>query len=201
MVGAFLEAIRATIQPCTFLLLAPIATVVVVSGARWWSLLAANAAAVPGGWLLAANWWVLDGVLLRLSGIVFALVVTAVAWAVVGGRPDLLRRPVILVPAVAAMSFLASLWWRPCVGNELGVILTDAQHDLRGQLPGMTAYMLGAMWPLAAIVLARTAIDPDRRISVVVSASSAAFAMVIGVALALGRHGDVVVTLTRWTQS
>ncbi len=201
MIGAFLEAIRATVQPCTFLLLAPTAVVVVVAGARWWSLVAANAAAVFGGWLLAANWWILDGGLLRLSGIVFAIVVTTIAGAAVVGRPDLLRRPVTLVPAVAAMSFLASLWWRPCVGNELGVILTEAQRDLSGELPGMTAYMLGAMWPLAAIVLARIAIAPVRRTSVAVLAASTSFAVVIGVALALGRHGDVVVTLTRWTQS
>lgn len=201
MVGAFLEAIRATIQPCTFLLLAPIAALVIVAGARWWSLAAATAATVLGGWLVAANWWVLDGWLLRLSGAVFAVAVTAVAWAAVDHRLDPLRRPAFVVPVVAAMSFVASLWWRPCVGKELGVILTGAQHDLPGQLPGMTAYMLGAMWPLTAIVLGRVAIAPGRRAALSMIAVATSLAAVIGVALVLGRHGDVVITLTRWTRS
>jgi len=197
MIGTFAEAVRATLQPCTFLLLVPALAAVLVAGSAWSSLAAAAVGAVLGGWLVAANWWVLTGVALQISAALAfaAFVAFLAAWYV--PRLAGLRRPGVLAAFTGATTLLATQWWRPCVGEELGAILTESQTALIGQLPGMTAYMLGAMLPVVAIVLLLRSVDP-----VCLQFAAIPAAVVgAGVAAALvgGRHDEVVVALTRWT--
>lgn len=199
MFGAFAEAIRATAQPCTFLLVVPIAVVVLATGARWRATVAASGAAIVGGWLVASNWFILDGWQLQLSAGVAIVAIVAVAAAPFDQRLASLGGDRVRVPVAAGVSLLATMWWRPCVGEELGSILTDAQTGLAGQVPGMTAYMLGAMTPVAIIALAVNAAGPAQRRRAAVGALAATFGLVIVGALAIGRHDSVVVTLTRWT--
>lgn len=202
MIGPFVEAVRASSQPCTVLLVLPSLTAVLAVRARWSALFAALVAAVVGGWLVAANWYVLDGWTLRLSA---SVVVVALGLVVAGARREAwhaLRGRSVAAAIGGGSTLVATMWWRPCVGDELGSILTAAQHggaDLVGQLVPMLSYMVGAMVPVIAAALVVRLVEPGPT----ASSSIAVVAGLVGAALAaslvLGHHDDVVVTLTRWT--
>jgi len=195
--GAFAEAIRATVQPCTFLLIIPIVVVVLATGARWRPTVAAVGATIVGGLLLASNWFILDGWQLQVSAGVAVAAIVAVAAAPFDDRLISLRNDRVAAPVAAGVSLLATMWWRPCVGEELGAILTDAQTGLAGQIPGMTAYMVGSMLPVLIVALAVNVVGPVARQRAAVG--SGVVGLVVVGALAVGRHDSVVVTLTKWT--
>ncbi len=197
MFDAFGEAVRATTQPCTFLLVAPTLVGVMLVGATGAALGAALVAAILGGWLLAGNWWVLDGEWLQVSAAVLLAGIVVVAASYRVDRLEAVRRPTAAAGASFATTLLASLWWRPCVGQELGSILTSSQSDVVGQLPGMAAYMLGTMVPVVALVLVVRAIEPRRPERLAFAAAT--LGIVIAGSLVLGRHDTVIVTLTRWS--
>ena len=197
MPGAFAEAIRATVQPCTFLLIIPIVVVVLATGARGRPTVAAVGATIVGGLLLASNWFILDGWQLQVSAGVAVAAIVAVAAAPFDDRLISLRNDRVAAPVAAGVSLLATMWWRPCVGEELGAILTDAQTGLAGQIPGMTAYMVGSMLPVLIVALAVNVVGPVARQRAAVG--SGVVGLVVVGALAVGRHDSVVVTLTKWT--
>jgi hypothetical protein len=199
MLPAFLEAIRATTQPCTLLLLLPPLVVAVVTRGRWTPFAAICAGAVLGGWLFIANVVALSDTQLQISGLLAASAIGAAAAA-----PNVRRlRWADTAPAqtltAGAVTFIATLWWRPCIGRELGAILTSSRRGLPAQLPGISAYMLGAMVPVLAVLLMMRAIEPSpttaRRGAVV----AAAIGVFVAGAMALGRHDELVTTLTHWT--
>jgi uncharacterized membrane protein required for colicin V production len=201
MLSAFAEAIRATTQPCTLLLLALPLTMAVITRGRWAPFLAMCVGAVLGGWLFIANVVALSETWLRLSGVVVAsilAIVLAVPALTEAGWAD---RAGVRAAAAGAVTFIATLWWRPCIGSELGTILTASRHGLAAQLPGITAYMLGAMVPVLAVVLIIRAIDPPPPRAQVLSRMAGLLGLVIAGALAIGRHDDLVTALTRWTTS
>jgi cytochrome c biogenesis protein CcdA len=198
---AFFEAIRATTQPCTLLLLTPPVVMAIVTRGRWAPFAAICVGAVLGGWLFVANVVALDDRQLQLSGLFVAAVI-----AVVVAAPNVTRlapadTPTSRTVAAGAVTFTATLWWRPCIGTELGAILTASRRGLTGQLPGISAYMLGAMMPVLVVVLVMRAIDPSalasRRATIVASVAG----VVVAGALAVGRHDELVTTLTRWSTS
>ena len=202
MIGPFAEAVRATTQPCTFLLVAPALVGVLAARARWSALVATLGAALVGGWLVAANRFVLDGGLLRWSAV---LVVVVLCAAAVGSRTAATRwlgSPAAGAAVAGGTTLLATMWWRPCVGDELGAILTAAQDGggaLAGQLLPIAAYMVGAMVPVALVVAGVRLVEPSSATIDVVVRVAAVVGIVVAGALVLGRHDDVVVTLTRWT--
>jgi cytochrome c-type biogenesis protein len=187
VVGPFAEAVRATVQPCSFLLIVPAVTAVAAARASWQALLWVAGATVLGGWALVANEWILDGWWLRLSAVavMVGLVALAAGWehAWVAG----------------AIAVIASQWWRPCVGDELGAILNGAQDGIAGELVPMTAYMFGVTLPVAAIVAVRYAFEPPPRLLTQCTRVFAAIGVVIAGFLVAGRHESVTTTLTRWT--
>lgn len=204
--GPFAEALRATFQPCTVLLVVPTVTAVVAGRARWQGTLAAAASLIVGGWILLDNRFVLEGWMLRASA---GLVVVALVALVVFASPEfrgrvpaagpMFQRPWPQAALVGAITLAASLWWRPCVGEQLGAILNGAQEGIGGQLVPMAAYMLGTFAPVALVVAVRYAADPPARLLATSAWFAAAAGIVVAGALVAGRHGDVVVTLTRWT--
>lgn len=203
VVGPFAEAVRATAQPCTFLLIVPTMAAVVACRARWQALVATVVAGTVGGWVLIDNRWILDGWLLRASAAVAIALFAVLAFQPLRSRvPGLARgleRDLSLAGIVGVITFTATLWWRPCVGEELGAILNGAQAGTVGQLVPMAAYMLGALVPVAAVVALRYALPPPGRALEAVAWASAALGIVISTSLLAGRHDDVVVALTRWT--
>ncbi len=199
MIGAFAEAVRATLQPCTLLLLVPALAVVVATRCRWWSLVAAAGAAVIGGWSLAAGWIVLDGFWLQWSAVFVLAVLLLAVLGPVRPRFGWAADARFEAPAVGGVTLLATLWWRPCVGTELGAILTASRGDLAGQLAGMAAYMLGALVPVALVVLLVRTIDLRGRRLTATAWAGGALGIVVAGALAVGRHDEVVGVLDRLT--
>ena len=199
MLGPFVEAVRATAQPCTFLLIAPMAIAVVCARARWSALLAAVGAAIVGGWLLAANWFLLDGAMLAVSAIVVIVLLGVLAIPQVGRRWPIVAEDRSRAAIVGTVTLVATMWWRPCVGSELGSILTASQDGVSGELFPMAVYMIGASVPVVAIALAYAAVEPSERYADALSWAAYAGAIVVAGSLALGQHDQVVVALTRWT--
>lgn len=195
--GPFVEAVRATWQPCTFLLVVPVTATAVVVGNRWRSLVAILIAAIVGGWLVAANWFVLDGVLLRLAALGAALALVAAVLLRARDRVPASERAAASV--AGAVTLLATMWWRPCVGDELGSILTGAQRDLGGELWPMALYMIGAMVPIMIVALAQHAIRPTERAQRIGTRVALGVGLAVMSSLVGGQHDRVVVTLTRWT--
>ena len=132
VVGPFSEALRSTIQPCTFLLLAPVMLVVVAARLRLQAVIAAFGAGILGGWVFADNTFVLDGWWLRLSALPVLGVFVGLAIPAVGDRFPRLRGTTAGALGTGFVTAGATLWWRPCVGNELRTILTDAQSGVVG---------------------------------------------------------------------
>jgi cytochrome c biogenesis protein CcdA len=91
------------------------------------------------------------------------------------------------------------MWWRPCVGAELGAILNGAQDGLAGEVVPMAAYMLGAILPVAVVVAISRAVQPPERATTVLAWGAVAVGLVVAASLVAGQHDEVVVTLTRWT--
>lgn len=202
VVGPFAEAVRSTVQPCTFLLIVPTFAAVVAARAGWRALVGAALAAVAGGWLLADNSFLLEGAWLRISA-AFVVIATAALVAPLD-RMDARSAGRFAAPwtragIVSFVALVATQWWRPCVGEELGVILSASQDDIGGQLLPMAVYMLGAMVPVAAAVAVRYAVEPATRALTVAASCAALVGIVVAGFLVVGRHESVVVTLTQWT--
>ena len=203
VVAPFAEAVRATVQPCTFLLIVPTLTAVIAGRARWQVLIGAVGAAIVGGWLLADNEFLLEGALLRVSAVAVVIATAVLVAPLLGDRlprsPESLGRPWVQSGIVAFIVLIATQWWRPCVGTELGAILSDAQFDLTGQLIPMAFYMLGAMVPVAVTVAIRYALEPGDRLQAALGNAAATIGLVIALFLVAGQHESVTATLTRWT--
>lgn len=201
MLPAFAEAIRATTQPCTLLLvLVPVIMTIVTRG-RWPPFVAMCIGAVLGGWLVLANVVVLSDSQLQVSG---GLVVVVLATMLASPALSWLRwaqQPWAQTAAAGVVTFVATQWWRPCIGSELGSILTASRDGLARQLPGMAAYMLGAMIPVLVAVLITRAIDPSSARALVAGRIAAVVGVIVAGALAIGRHDELVTALTRWTTS
>lgn len=201
MFASFAEAIRATTQPCTLLLLLPAIVMAIVTCGRWLAFAAICVGAVLGGWLFVANVVALDGWQLQLSGL---LVVTAIGLALIAPSVRQLNWAATSGAQAAlagVVTFVATLWWRPCIGAELGAILTGARTSVAGELPGITAYMLGTMVPVLAVVLVVRAIDPSPTATRRIGWCASGVGLVVAAAMAAGRHDELVTTLTRWTTS
>lgn len=199
MIAAFAEAIRATTQPCTLLLLLPAMLMAVSTRGRWAPFGAVCLGAVTGGWLFIANVVSLSDAQLQLTGAVVALAIGSIMAAPYVSWLGWAQRPPVQTVMAAGVSFVATLWWRPCIGAELGSILTASRHGVAGQLPGITAYMLGAMLPVLGVVLIMRAIDPSPSATQRASLVAGGVGLVVAGALAIGRHDQLVTTLTRWT--
>jgi len=201
MLPAFAEAIRATTQPCTLLLLLPSLIMAVVTQGRWAPFAAMCLAAVLGGWIFAANVVALSDVELQVSGMLVVIVLVTLLVAPAVSWLAWAQNPLAQTGAAGLVTFVATQWWRPCIGSELGSILTASQNGLAGQLPGMAAYMLGAMIPVLVVVLIVRTIDPSPRSALVAGRIAGATGLIVAGALAVGRHDELVTALTRWTTS
>ncbi len=199
MIPAFLEAIRASTQPCTLLLVLPSILMAIVTRGRWAPFAAICVGAVFGGWLFIANVVLLSDAQLQISGVLVIGVITLVIVAPYLGSLTWAQGTAFQTGAAGAVAFVATLWWRPCIGAELGTILTASRNGVGAQLPGIAAYMLGALVPVLVVVLIMRAIDPSAHMAQRASLAAGVVAVVIAGALAVGRHDELVTALTRWT--
>lgn len=198
LVAAGLEAVRATVLPCSFLLVVPAALAVVSTGASRVAIAATGLAAVAGGWLaVSADGLAGDGVTRVLAVAVLAAVGLAVYSAADNWQKP--PRPVVHGALAVVATGAGTLWWRPCVAPELGRILNGIASDATGQLPAMAAYMVGAMVPVMGLAFALRALDlgPERRRWV--QGSAVAILAALAVAVAAGHHEAVAGSLARWS--
>ena len=197
MIPSFAEAIRATTQPCTLLLLLPCLLMAVITRGRWAPFAAICLGAVLGGWLFIANVVSLSDLQLQLSGAIVAIAIAVIVAAPYVTSLTWAQSPPAQTAVAGGVSFIATLWWRPCIGEELGSILTASRNDVSAQLPGITAYMLGAMVPVLAVVLIMRALDPSERVTRRAALVAGGLGLVVAGALAVGRHDELVTTFTR----
>ena len=201
MISAFAEAVRETTQPCSWLLIAPSLLAVIATRGRWVTLVAAVLGAIVGGWLFMANVVALSDTQVRVSGLLAAgailLLIAAPRFRWLRWGADIRVQSAV----TAGLAFLGTLWWRPCVGEQLGAILTGAAQDgLAGELLGMAGYMAGAMVPVVIVGLVLRAAAPSPNRPIWLTAGVAISAVLLGGALALGLYDDLVETLTSWSQ-
>ena len=145
------EAVRAGLQPCTYSLLI---LAVVVIGLR------AQRRRLPalGIFYLATTlfaWIPFIGVNPLLDGRVTGTVGLLAGMLLAGwlhGRSEPAWPGLVGVALVGAF---AGATWLPCVGRELGAVLTAATRDPWPGLPGLALYLLGTMW--VTVVLAAIA--------------------------------------------
>jgi cytochrome c biogenesis protein CcdA len=200
MIPAFVEAIRATAQPCTLLVLLPAVLMAIVTRGRWLAFAAICVGAVLGGVLFVANVVSLSDPQLRVSGLVVGTAIAVVIASPYADRLAWARDERVQAGVAGAVTFVSTLWWRPCVGRELGAILTASRDGVAAQVPAMAAYMLGTMVPVLAVVLVIRAIEPSTRAARRGVLAAGVLGLVVAAALAVGRHDELVTTLTRWSQ-
>ncbi|MEM9042254.1 MAG: hypothetical protein AAGD33_20405 [Actinomycetota bacterium] len=212
MIDAFVEGGRSIVQACHLVILVPVAAMVLAARARWQVMVGAVVGIVVGGWLFATRWLVLDQAQIRWSG----LLVGALAVAVVvpalprwfEGASSLgdtaairtLGQPWVGASLTALVAIVVTAWWRPCVGEHLGTILSRAPDEPFAQLPAMVGFMLGISVPLVAIGLLVRVLEPGRRSLDLTSYAAAGLGVLSAVAVVAGRQADIVARLFEWSQ-
>ena len=144
------EAVRAALQPCSYSLLILSVVALGLRGPR--PRLPALGVFLAASTLFA---WVpfvgvdplLDGRFAGTAGLLAGLVLAG--WHT--HRREAPNWPGML--GVALVGAFAGATWLPCVGRELGAILTAATRDPWPGLPALGLYLLGTMWVVIALVV------------------------------------------------
>lgn len=198
------EAVRAAFQACSYPLHIPALAVVALWGVRprlpAWAVFYSSA--VLFAWIpFAGVNPVVDGRYAgaaALAGGLF-LVDRRGAAAQEGGGWGL-REAGGLAGAALAGAFAGAVWL-PCVGPELGRVLTSAVSDPGPGLGGLAVYLLGVMWPTAALAAAADHIPSLRRMLEGRAARAAfrAAGALIAAAVAFGLYPSVLSALAKWS--
>lgn len=187
-----LEGVVAAAQPCSLALVVPAVGTTLMGG----RLGAVVAAAVWLAATLAA--WAQAALLLEVGGGLGAGIVLAVA--VLAGLWVLLRDPAgwpsgaTRAAGGALVGLGAGLLWRPCVGPQLGEVLTAAPDDPAGQLVRFGAYMAGLLVVTAAVA-ALPVLHPKVEATLRSPAArlvGAAPVLMLAVVLATGTYASVI---------
>ncbi len=105
-----------------------------------------------------------------------------------------------LAGAALAGAFAGAVWL-PCVGPELGRVLTSAVSDPGPGLGGLAVYLLGAMWPTLALA-AGADFSPSLNRMLEGRAARTAFraaGALVAAAVAFGFYPSVLSALARWS--
>lgn len=186
-----LEGVRAAIEPCSLALIVPGLATTLLAVPR--GPLAAVAFAVTA-WLAA---WGQATVLLQVgSGPLVGVVLAGVAGL---GTWGLWRSDTWAAPGAMGIGLAAGLLWQPCVGPQLGAILTRAADKPLEVLLPMGLYMLGLL-ALLGVAAAVPAVD-DRITSglstVPVQVAATVPLAVLVAVLATGQYEQIIGALVR----
>lgn len=210
MIDAFVEGVRSIVQVCHLVILAPVGLTIVVARGRWQAVAGAVLGVVVGGWVFVTNRFgsVTDTQLRATASILIVAVVLLgfprlfdrdhPRWMRAAG--DRVRSPVAAFGVSALVAAMVTQWWRPCVGVELGTILTNGPNDPWGQLLPSSAFMIGIAAPLVLIGLAYAAIRPTNEVSTRLGWVGAGLTIVLAMSVIAGQHGEIVSRLFRWSQ-
>ena len=120
--------------------------------------------------------------------------------AVEGAGRGALRYAGGLAGTALAGAFAGAVWL-PCVGPELGRVLTSAVSDPGPGLGGLAVYLLGAMWPTLALAAGADFFPSFSQIlegRAARTASRAAGAL-IAAAVAFGFYPSILSALAQWS--
>jgi len=191
-VNLFAEGIRSSLLPCSYsVLLVGLALVVLRKRER------IEVLGIFAGFTILSAWIRAAGIsnsaagrlatsLLVSAGLVLALMVN--------------RRRCGLA-AAALIGAFAGATWLPCVGEELGTVLTLAQDDPGTALILLAVYLVGVMVPLVAVVALLAYVPAARRwadsrwTSVVARSAMAALAVLV----LTDYYDSLLSTLARWS--
>ncbi len=210
MIDAFVEGVRSIVQVCHLVIIAPVALTIVAARGRWQAVAGAVFGVVLGGWFFTTNQFGnITDTQLRITA---TLLIVAV---VVLGFPSLFRRdrpewmssigdaiqsPVSTFGIAALVATMVTQWWRPCVGVELGSILTDAPGDPWGQFLPSAGFMLGIATPLVLLGLVYAAAKPKVEVSKKLAWVGSGLTILLGASVIAGQHGEIVSRLFQWSQ-
>lgn len=205
MIDAFVEGARSIVQVCHLVILAPVGMIVVAGKGRWATVGGALLGVVLGGWVFVTRWVVLSDGQLRASGMFVALATVLVGVPLVIGRvrdgwDGSSSSAWTAAGLAAAVAVVVTLWWRPCVGEELGDILTSAPGEPVGQLLPTIGFMLGIAIPILGIGLLYTAVRPSSTSTTRLAYGATAVGVVLALSVVAGQHGEIVARLFEWSQ-
>jgi len=210
VIDAFVEGVRSLGQVCHLVILAPVALTIVAARGRWYAVVGAVSGVVLGGWLFVTNrFGAITDLELRVSALMLIALVLPLGFPGIlrRNRPSWARRlgraiqsPVGTTAITAAVGVLVVQWWRPCVGVELGAILTNAPDDPVGELLPTIGFMVGICVPLVVLGLIYALWKPTARTARVVGRVGAASAAGLAVSVLAGQHGEIVSRLFQWSQ-
>ncbi|CAN5769049.1 hypothetical protein BH24ACT15_BH24ACT15_24590 [soil metagenome] len=206
MTEILFEGIRASIEPCSLALLLPALGATVLGRRR------AGVVAVVV-WLIAGCLaWAQAAVLLSIParGPIGAFLATAAVTGAVllwrqghrsraGHGPDILSSVWLAIAGAALIGGAAGLLWRPCVGPELGTILSAAPGQPFAQLIPLMIYLAGLL--LAAIAVAALTYSSRIAARAIMSmpVQIGALIPIVGLAVILltGRYGQIIGALVK----
>ncbi|MEM1335263.1 MAG: hypothetical protein AAGG08_17575 [Actinomycetota bacterium] len=227
MIDAFVEGARSIVQACHLVILAPVMMAVLAARASWTVVAGAVVGVCLGGWLFATRWLLLDDDQIRWSSLAVIGMIALSAWAslrateladepsstndrapdstndrapesTTAGAVDVIRR---MSPVTAgAVGVVVTAWWRPCVGSELGDILTRAPGAPWGQLLPTIGFMLGISLPIVAVGLAVAAWQPAAGAARRLAGFAGALGVVLAASVLAGQHGEIVARLFAWSE-
>lgn len=212
MIDAFAEGVRSITQVCHLVILVPVAAMMLAARARWQVTVGAVAGIAIGGWLFATRWLVLDQTQIRWSGLLVGALAVAVVLPALprwfdgaGALGDHVAvrtfgQPWVAASSTALVAVIVTAWWRPCVGEQLGRILTRAPDEPFAQLPATVGFMLGIGVPLVAIGLLVRAVEPGRRALDFTGYAAAGLGVLSAVAVLAGQQSEIVARLFEWSQ-
>ena len=188
----FAEGIRSSVLACSYsVLLVGLALVVLRRRDRIATLGMFAGFTILSAWVRAAGISnLLAGrvatVLLFVGGLALALVV---------------NRRLAGLAGSALMGTFAGATWRPCVGEELGGVLTLAQDEAGVAILLLAVFLTGVMIPLVAVTALLAYVPPCRRWAdgrwVEMAARTVMAAM--GVLVLTGHYDTLLSTLARWS--
>ncbi|MGB3733412.1 MAG: hypothetical protein WA964_00545 [Ilumatobacter sp.] len=210
MIDAFVEGVRSIVQVCHLVILAPVALTIVAARGRWQAVAGAVFGLVLGGWFFVTNrFGNITDTQLRITATVLIVAIVLLAFPVLFRRdhPSWLRDAGDKIQSSAGTFGISALvatmvtqWWRPCVGVELGSILTNGPRDPWGQLLPSTGFMLGIATPLILLGLAYAAAKPGVELSTKLAWIGSGLTIVLAVSVIAGQHGEIVSRLFQWSQ-
>ena len=210
MIDPFVEGVRSIGQVCHLVILAPVALTIVAARGRWQAVAGAVAGVVVGGWFFVTNRFgnITDTELRVTAGFLIAAIVLIgfpvlfqrdrPAWF--RGVGERVQSPVATFGISALVAILVAQWWRPCVGVELGSILTNGPGDPWGELLPSIGFMLGIATPLIMLGLLYVAAKPGIELSTKLAWAGSALTVVLAMSVIAGQHGEIVSRLFQWSQ-
>ena len=215
MSDPFVEGVRSIVQVCNLVVLVPVALTIVAARGRWSAVVGAVGGVVVGGWLFATTrFGTITDLELRFSAVavIVAVLILGAGRAAGTASPVATARTMGAIAARTAASPTATWavpaliglivvqWWRPCVGVELGTILTEAPGEPWRQLVPASGFMLGLSVPLVAIGLIYAAWQPSSRLATKGAVAGSLLCAVLAGSVVAGQHGEIVSRLFQWSR-